>query len=118
MARVKIANKVFRLKHGGEYDIPMLAKLTFINGQEFHIVADLLYMNGFPLPMAMQTPVAYKSQDIEGNDYSDVKGLGFSWSGWIKPTNAASVVGHIYLGGELISANPRRHGKLTGISSV
>lgn len=57
MARVKIANKVFRLKHGGEYDIPMLAKMTFINGQEFHIVADLLYMNGFPVPGGMQGPL-------------------------------------------------------------
>ena len=57
-------------------------------------------------------------QDIDGNDYSSVEGLGFSWSGWIKPSNSASVVGHIYLGGELCTWNPKRHGRLTGITGV
>lgn len=76
------------------------------------------YLDWYALPMAMTDPIKYRSQDIEGNDYSEVTGLGFSWSGWIKPTNAASVVGHIYLGGELISRNPRRHAKLTGITGV
>jgi hypothetical protein len=95
---------------------PILADEKATSGVLYFLNED--YLDWYALPMAMQTPVAYKSQDIEGNDYSDVKGLGFSWSGWIKPTNAASVVGHIYLGGELISANPKRHGKLTGITGV
>ena len=62
-------------------------------------------------------PVKFSSQ-IEGNDYMAPMGLGFSWSGWIKPTNAAALVGHMYLGGELISWNFKRHGKLTGITSI
>ena len=76
------------------------------------------FIDWYALPMAMTSPIKYRSQDIEGNDYSNVEGLGFSWSDWIKPTNAASIVGHIYLGGELISQNPKRHAKLTGITSV
>ena len=48
----------------------------------------------------------------------DVEGLGFSWSDWVVPTNAAAVISHIYLGGELVSQNPKRHGKLTGITGV
>jgi|SRR3990167_1765586 len=76
------------------------------------------FIDWYALPVAMTSPIKYRSQDIEGNDYSDVEGLGFSWSDWIKPTNSASIVGHIYLGGELISQNPKRHGKLTGITSV
>ena len=76
------------------------------------------FLDFYALPMALTMPIKYKSQDIEGNDYSEVEGLGFSWSDWIKPTNSASVVGHIYLGGELLSANPKRHAKLTGITSV
>lgn len=76
------------------------------------------FVDWYALPMAMTTPVKFRSQDIEGNDYSEVEGLGFSWSDWIKPTNSASVVGHVYLGGELISANPKRHGKLTGITGI
>ena len=76
------------------------------------------YIDWYALPMAMTEAAKYRSQDIEGNDYSNVQGLGFSWSGWIKPTNAAAVVSHMYLGGELISQNPKRHAKLTGITAA
>ena len=61
--------------------------------------------------------IAYKGQ-IEGNDYDAPVGLGFSWSDWIIPANAGSVVGHVYFGGEFITTNPKRHGKLTGITAV
>jgi len=27
-------------------------------------------------------------------------------------------VGHIYLGGELVTFNPKRHGKLTGVTAI
>lgn len=64
------------------------------------------------------SPIKYKSQSIEGNDYSSVMGLGFNWSNWIIPSNAASVIGHIYFGGEFITDNPKRHARLTGITSV
>lgn len=77
------------------------------------------YLDWYAIEAKMgATPIKYRSQDIEGNDYSSVEGLGFSWSDWVKPTNAAALVGHIYLGGELISANPKRHAKLTGITSI
>lgn len=62
--------------------------------------------------------IPYKSVDIQGNNYSNMPGLGFCWSGWVKPTNSASIVGHVYLGGELIGNNPKRTGALTGITSV
>ncbi len=75
------------------------------------------FLDWYALPIAMTEPIRFKSQ-IEGNDYSNVPGLGFSWSGWIKPSNSASVIGHVYLGGELISTNFKRHGKLTGITGV
>lgn len=69
----------------------------------------------YALPYKFAKPVAYKSQ-IEGNDYGTPMGLGFSWSDWIIPANAAGVVGHIYFGGQFITRNPKRHGKLTGIT--
>lgn len=75
------------------------------------------FMEWRGLPMAKQQPVNF-GVEIEGNDYTNVKGLGFSWSGWIIPSNQASMIGHIYLGGELWSSNPKRHGKLTGITGV
>lgn len=95
---------------------PILADEKATSGSLFFLNED--FLNFYALPVAMTESVKFKAQDIEGNDYSEVMGLGFSWSGWIKPTNQASVVGHIYLGGELISENPKRHGKLTGITSV
>lgn len=75
------------------------------------------YMDFYALPYKFAKPVAYKSQ-IEGNDYDAPVGLGFSWSDWIIPVNSASVVGHIYFGGQFITTNPKRHGKLTGVTSV
>jgi hypothetical protein len=95
---------------------PILADEKCVSGNMYFLNED--FLDWYALPVAMTESVKYKSQDIQGNDYSEVMGLGFSWSGWIKPTNSASVVGHIYLGGELISANPKRHAKLTGITSI
>lgn len=55
MSRVKITNKVYRLKHPQQLNVPGNPdELRFDGGQEFHIVADVLYMNGFPIPQSMQ----------------------------------------------------------------
>lgn len=95
---------------------PILADEKATSGVLYFLNED--YLDWYALPVATTMPIKYRSQDIEGNDYSDVTGLGFSWSDWVTPTNSASKVCHIYVGGELISANPKRHGKLTGITSV
>jgi len=95
---------------------PILADEKATSGVLYFLNED--FLEWYALPMAMTESAKFRSVDIEGNDYSEVQGLGFSWSGWVKPTNSASVVGHVYLGGELISANPKRHAKLTGITSV
>lgn len=75
------------------------------------------YVDFYGLTAFKAKPVAYKSQ-IKGNDYDAPLGLGFSWSDWIMPANANAVVGHIYFGGQFITTNPKRHGKLTGITSI
>jgi len=75
------------------------------------------FVDFYALPFFNAKPIAYKSQ-IEGNDYDAPLGLGFAWSDWIIPANAGSVVGHIYFGGEFITSNPKRHGKLTGITGI
>lgn len=76
------------------------------------------YLDWYARPMRKTKTIPMRSQDIKGNDLSPVIGMGFTWSGWIIPSNAAAEVGHFYLSGELISFNPRRHGKSTGINSV
>lgn len=75
------------------------------------------YMDWYALPYFNAKPVQYKSQ-IEGNDYEAPVGLGFSWSDWVIPANSASVVGHVYFGGQFITTNPKRQGKLTGVTGV
>lgn len=75
------------------------------------------FVDFYALPFHNATPIAYKSQ-IKGNDYGAPMGLGFSWSGWIVPENAGVVVGHIYFGGQLVTSNPKRHGKLESITQI
>lgn len=74
-------------------------------------------LDWYALPYKMGKAVSYKSQ-VDGNDYGAPMGLGFSWSDWIIPANAAGVVGHIYFGGQFVTKNPKRQGKLTGITGV
>lgn len=81
------------------------------------IMVNEKYVDWYALPYFNADPVAYKSQ-IEGNDYETPMGLGFSWSDWIIPANSASVVGHIYFGGQFITTNPKRHGKLTSVTGI
>lgn len=95
--------------------IPVLADEKATSGVLLYLNED--FIDFYALPMAMTEPVKYKAQ-IEGNDYDSPVGLGFSWSGFIKPTNQAALVGHIYLGGQLVSRNSKRHGKLTGITGI
>lgn len=75
------------------------------------------FLDFYALPFFGAKPVQYQSQ-VKGNDYQAPVGLGFAWSDWIIPTNAGSVVGHIYFGGQFITSNPKRQGKLTGISGI
>jgi hypothetical protein len=75
------------------------------------------FLDFYALPKSNSQPIKYKSQ-VKGNDYNAPMGLGFSWSDWIIPQNSASVVGHIYLGGQHLTSNPKRHGKLTGITGI
>lgn len=75
------------------------------------------FVDWYALPFAQTKPIQYKAQ-IDGLDSSSVMGLGFSWSDWIIPSNQAAVVGHVYLAGELLTTDPKRHGKLTGITGV
>jgi hypothetical protein len=75
------------------------------------------FLDFYALPFFGAKAISYKSQ-IKGNDYDAPIGLGFSWSDWIIPSNAGAVIGHIYFGGQFVTNNPKRHGKLTGITGV
>lgn len=53
-----------------------------------------------------------------GNSYNEVGNLGFYWTGFIKINTQFALNSFIILAGNLCTDNPRRHGKLTGITSV
>lgn len=55
MGNVKIINKVFRLKFEQKlYHKASNTTLELRNGEEFHIVLDVLYMSGYPVPIGLQ----------------------------------------------------------------
>lgn len=96
--------------------VPILADEKCTSGALIMINED--FLDFYAVPVATAQAIKYGSVDIQGNDYEGAMGLGFSWSGWKKSLNQATVVGDIYLGGQFITTNPKRHGKLTGITGV
>lgn len=61
--------------------------------------------------------VQYRSK-IEGNDYSDVDGLGFSHTPWRIPTNQMAMLSYTLFGGQFVCRNPKRQGKLTSVTGI
>jgi len=53
-----------------------------------------------------------------GSQYTPDENFGFFWTGFIHATNALAWNSFIVVAGNLISANPRRQGVLTGITGV
>jgi len=95
--------------------IPVVADEKATSGMLLFLNEDTVDFYALPNPLAKS--VQYSGQ-IEGNDYEAPVGLGFSWSGWLTPTNQAGVVGHIYFGGQFCISNPRFNGKLTAITGI
>lgn len=94
--------------------MPFLADRKCTAGTLFMLNED--YLKFHELPWWDGEPVTVKNSDIVGNQYEDEGSLGFTWTGWIKPSNAAAVNSFIILGGQLITDNPRRQGLLSGIA--
>ena len=62
--------------------------------------------------------VEVASKLFAGNSYNEVSNLGFYWTGFIKINGQFATNSYIILAGNLITDNPRRHGKLTGITTI
>ncbi len=58
------------------------------------------------------------SKLFTSSQYSSDENFGFFWTGFIHATNALAWNSFIVVAGNLVSANPRRHGVLTGITTV
>lgn len=77
------------------------------------------YLTWYGLKDPELQAISLGTGEIEG-PYSDApsKSVGFQWTGFMRPINQYGQVAHMYLLGNLVSWNPGRHGRLTGITGV
>ena len=77
------------------------------------------YLNWYGAKHPSFKAVSLGSETIAGQyDQVPSKNHGFNWSGFKEPTNQDAVTGQFLVYGNLISENPNRHGRLTGISGI
>lgn len=82
-----------------------------------------MYLDFYGLDVELDAFEGAKKVDVAGklftgNSYSEVSNLGFYWTGFIKTNNQFAFNSFIILGGNLCTDNPRRHGKITGITGI
>jgi hypothetical protein len=94
------------------------AQTLFFLNEKFLMWEAFQTMGSDAFPELKLKPVQYRGVDIQGNDYSDAPNLGFHSSGFTRAQNALGMTNFIVVGGNLMTNNPKRHGKLTGITSV
>ena len=75
------------------------------------------YIEFYAKQMYGTNPIKYGSE-YENSMYSNIKGYGFSWTGWKPISNALGQTAQVVLFGQLVGWNSNRHGKLTGITGV
>lgn len=81
------------------------------------------YMDFYGLDASLDAFEGARKVDVAGklfagNSYNEVGNLGFYWTGFIKTTTQFAFNSFIILAGNLCTDNPRRHGRLTGITGV
>lgn len=80
------------------------------------------YLDFYGLKHPDLKPIDLGSKTIEGGPYEagevPSKAMGLQWTGFKVPTNQLGEVGQVILLGNLMSFNPGRLGRLTGITSV
>lgn len=81
------------------------------------------YMDFYGLDASLDAFEGARKVDVAGklfvgNSYNEVGNLGFYWTGFIKTTSQFAFNSFIILAGNLCTDNPRRHGRLTGITGI
>lgn len=101
--------------------LPIIADRKCTSGTMFMLNSDFIDFYGLRTLVAegmAGKPVKVGGKLFTGNQYSESENLGFFWTGWIKSTNQLAYNSFMVVGGNLVTDNPRRHGKLTGITGV
>lgn len=81
------------------------------------------FINFYGLDADLEAFEGSKKVDVAGklfvgNQYNETSNLGFYWTGFIKTNSQFAFNSFIVIAGNLCTDNPRRHGKLTGITGV
>ncbi len=101
--------------------LPIIPDRKATSGVMFMLNTDFIDFHGLKALTAegmTGKPVKVGGKLFTGNQYDEAENLGFFWTGWIKATTQLAYNSFIVVGGNLVTDNPRRHGKLTGISSI
>lgn len=104
--------------------LPIVADRKATTGSLYFLNMD--FLNFFTLDMLggldksgySGEKVKVGSKLFSGSQYKPDENFGFFWTGFIHATNALAWNSFIVVAGNLISANPRRHGVLTGITGI
>lgn len=81
------------------------------------------YLDFYGLDADLEAFEGSKKVDVAGklftgNQYNEVSNLGFYWTGFIKVNTQFAFNSFIVLAGNLLTDNPRRHGKLVSITGI
>ena len=105
--------------------LPVIADRKATSGVLFMLNTDFINFHGLKAFSGSSEsggyagkPVKVGSKLFTGNQYAESDNLGFFWTGWIKATNQMAYNSFMVMGGNLVTDNPRRHGKLTGVTSI
>jgi len=101
--------------------LPVMADRKATSGVMFFLNSEFIDFYGLKTLTAdgmSGKPVKVGSKLFSGNQYDEASNLGFFWTGWIKATTQLAYNSFMVVGGNLVTDNPRRHGKLTGITSI
>jgi hypothetical protein len=101
--------------------LPVIADRKCTTGYMYFLNTDFIDFHGLKALVAdgmTGKPIKVGGKLFVGNQYEEASNLGFFWTGWIKATTQLAYNSFIVVGGNLVTDNPRRHGKLTGITGV
>ncbi len=101
--------------------LPIMADRKCTTGYMFFLNTDFIDFYGLKTLVAegmAGKPIKVGGKLFKGNQYDSSENLGFFWTGWIKATSQLAYNSFVVVGGNLVTDNPRRHGKLTGITGV
>jgi len=96
--------------------VPWVADEKDSNGQTVWMLNEN-YLDWYGLKDPEMTSVSFGNTHEGTYNEAPTNNTGLQISNFLKPVNQYGEIGHIYLFGNLVTFQPRRHGRLTGVTS-